>query len=358
MAGNSFGKVFTITTFGESHGPAMGVVIDGCPPGIEVNESMVQVELDKRKPGTNALMSQRKEEDKPEILSGVFEGKTLGTPIAILIRNKDAKSKDYDHLKHVYRPSHADFTWQQKYGIRDYRGGGRASARETVARVAAGAIAKALLNQSEITVQAYVSAIGSLKMAEPVMQPKRDAIENSEVRCPDSAISAKMVELINQTQKDGDSLGGQVTCLINNCPDGIGEPVFDKLQAKLSHAMMSINAVKGFEYGSGFQSIKMRGSEVNDLFETKDGKIITKTNYSGGIQGGISNGMPIFFNVAFKPVATIMQDQETVDATGKKTMVKAKGRHDVCIVPRAVPIVEAMTCLVLADLLLQQKMLG
>jgi chorismate synthase len=358
MAGNSFGKVFTVTTFGESHGPAMGVVLDGCPPGIKVNEEMIQAELDKRKPGTNALMSQRKEEDKAEILSGVFEGKTLGTPIAILIRNKDAKSKDYSHLKDVYRPSHADFSWQQKYGLRDHRGGGRASARETVARVAAGAIAKAFLNQFEIKVQAYVSAIGSLKMKQLVIQPKGDVIENSEVRCPDRNISAKMVELIRQTKKQGDTLGGQITCVISNCPAGLGEPVFDKLQARLAHAMLSINAVKGFEYGSGFGSIEKKGTEINDLFEANSGQITTQTNYSGGIQGGISNGMPIYFNVAFKPVATVMQDQETVDAAGNQQTLKGKGRHDVCVVPRAVPIVESMACLVLADSMLQQKMLG
>jgi chorismate synthase len=349
--GNSFGNLFKISTFGESHGPAIGVVIDGCPPGLSIDEDFIQAELDRRKPGQSKITTQRKEDDTFEILSGVFEGQTTGTPIAILIRNADQRSKDYTHIAESFRPSHADYTYAAKYGIRDYRGGGRSSARETAARVAAGAIAKSLLKKSGISMQAFVSQVGDLK-APHYTTLDLSHTEDNIVRCPDASTAEKMIALIDQVRLDRDTIGGIVTCVIKNTPVGLGEPVFDKLHAELGKAMLSINAVKGFEYGSGFEGITMRGSEHNDIFYKEDDKIKTKTNFSGGIQGGISNGEDIYFNVAFKPVATIMQDQSSVDTHGNEVNVSGKGRHDPCVVPRAVPIVEAMAALVLADYLL------
>ncbi len=350
MRGNSFGKLFRITTFGESHGTGIGVVIDGCPAGLEIDTDFIQAELARRKPGQSKLSTQRKESDEYRILSGVFEGKSLGTPIAIFIENQDAKSKDYSHLKDAFRPSHADFTWQEKFGFRDYRGGGRSSARETAARVAAGAIAKLLLQKAGVEISAYVSAVGSVFVDPDYQRLDLAKVEESLVRCPDIEVSVQMEEEILKARKDGDTVGGEITCVVKHCPAGWGEPVFDKLHADLAKAVMSINACKGFELGSGFGAAALMGSEHNDVFVRDEaGKIVTETNFSGGIQGGISNGMDIYFNAAFKPVATLMQDQESVDAQGKPTTIEGKGRHDPCVVPRAVPIVEAMTALVLAD---------
>jgi chorismate synthase len=352
--GNSFGKIFRITTFGESHGPAIGVVIDGCPAGLAVDEAFIQSELARRKPGQSRITTQRKEDDTVKILSGIFEGVTTGMPIAMTIENEDQRSKDYSHIATTFRPSHADYTYDAKFGVRDYRGGGRSSARETAARVAAGAVAKLLLKVSGIRIQAYVSQVGEIK-APQYTELDLGQTENNIVRCPDPATAEKMIGLIDQVRLDRDTIGGIVTCVIEHAPVGLGEPVFDKLHAELGKAMLSINAVKGFEYGSGFEGIKMRGSQHNDVFYTEGGKIRTRTNHSGGIQGGISNGEPIYFNVAFKPVATIMQDQESVDKDGKQVTVSGKGRHDPCVVPRAVPIVESMAALVVADFLLQAK---
>lgn len=357
MAGNSFGQVFRITTFGESHGAAIGAVIDGCPAGLAIDEAFIQSEMDRRRPGQSAITTQRKESDRVRILSGIYEGKTLGTPITLLIPNEDSRPGDYDQLQDAYRPSHADYTWIQKYGIRDHRGGGRSSARETAARVAAGAIAKLLLRQSDIEVQAYVSAVGTLTLGKTYESLDLSLTETNIVRCPDPDTAQQMIDLIQEARVQGDTLGGTVSCVIRRCPAGLGEPVFDKLHADLGKAMLSINAVKGFEYGSGFAGTRLRGSEHNDVFTKGDGgQITTKTNHSGGIQGGISNGMDIYFNVAFKPVATIMQDQETVNSAGEKVVLNAKGRHDPCVVPRAVPIVEAMAAIVLADHLLRARM--
>ena len=352
--GNSYGNFFRITTFGESHGPAIGVVIDGCPAGIEIDEGYIQSELDRRKPGQSRITTQRKEDDRFSILSGVFEGKTTGMPIAIVIENTDQRSKDYSHIATTFRPSHADFTYQEKYGVRDYRGGGRSSARETAARVAAGAIAKLLLLKSGITVNAFVSQVGKIR-APHYTTLDLGKTEQNIVRCPDEATAEKMIELIDSVRLDRDTIGGVVTCVVANAPVGLGEPVFDKLHAELGKAMLSINAVKGFEYGSGFEGVGMRGSEHNDEFYNDQGKIRTKSNFSGGIQGGISNGEDIYFNVAFKPVATIMKDQQSVDSDGNETTVSGKGRHDPCVVPRAVPIVEAMAALVIADFLLTKN---
>ncbi|MCS6821554.1 MAG: chorismate synthase [Microscillaceae bacterium] len=347
---NSYGRVFRISTFGESHGKAIGVVVDGCPAGLELDLAFIQHELARRKPGQSAITTQRKETDEVEILSGVFEGKTLGTPIAMLIWNEDAKSKDYSHLADVFRPSHADYTYQAKYGIRDYRGGGRSSARETAARVAAGAIAKQVLQKIGVKIWAYTSQIGKLSLEKNYQELDFSLIEQNEVRCPEPALAQAMVEYIKEIRKEGDTVGGVVSCVIQNVPVGLGEPVFDKLHAELGKAMLSINAVKGFEYGSGFEGAKMRGSQHNDIFYTDEsGKIRTKTNFSGGIQGGISNGEDIFFRVAFKPVATLMQSVKTINEKGEPTTIQGKGRHDPCVVPRAVPIVEAMAALVLVD---------
>ena len=350
--GNIFGKIFSITTFGESHGAAIGVTINGCPAGIPIDMEFIQNELARRKPGQSKIVTQRKEEDQVEILSGVFDDMTTGTPIGMVIRNKDQKSKDYGHIAEKFRPSHADYTYETKYGIRDYRGGGRSSARETAARVAAGAIAKLMLKKFGISFHAYVSQVGDLSLNKHYTELDLSQTELNDVRCPDQEIAQKMYDYIDQVRKDRDTVGGVVTGVIKGVPTGLGEPAFDKLHAELGKAMLSINAVKGFEYGSGFEGVKMRGSEHNDAFYVEDGVVKTKTNYSGGIQGGISNGQDIYFNVAFKPVATIMQDQESVDKHGKEAVVSGKGRHDPCVVPRAVPIVEAMAALVIADFLL------
>lgn len=347
--GNSFGKIFTVTTFGESHGKAIGAVIDGCPAGIILDEAIIQVDLDRRKPGQSKITTQRREADQVEILSGVFEGKTTGTPISLLIWNADAKSKDYSHIADKYRPSHADYTYQEKYGHRDYRGGGRSSARETAGRVAAGSVAKQFLKQLGIAVQAYVSQVGPIKLEKDYTQLDLSKTDSNIVRCPDNKVAEEMIAFIDETRKKRDTTGGIVTGVIKGVPVGLGEPVFDRLHATLGKAMLSINAVKGFEYGSGFAGVTMYGSEHNDAFKQIDGKIKTLTNNSGGIQGGISNGEDIYFRVAFKPVATIMQDQESIDQKGNAVTVSGKGRHDPCVVPRAVPIVEAMAALVIMD---------
>jgi chorismate synthase len=345
---NSFGTLFRITTFGESHGAGIGVVIDGCPAGVPVIPEEIAQDLSRRRPGQSKITTQRKEDDIAEILSGTFEGVSTGTPIALFIRNQNAKSKDYSHIADKFRPSHADFTYQEKYGVRDYRGGGRSSARETAARVAAGAIAKALLRTLGITVHAYVSKVGDIQ-APPYAELDLSKTEDNIVRCPDQATAEKMIALIDEVRKDRDTIGGQVSGVIKNVPAGLGEPVFNKLHATLGSAMLSINAVKGFEYGSGFAGTEMRGSSHNDIFTSSKGKVRTTTNHSGGVQGGISNGEDIYFNVAFKPVATIMKDQDSINQQGEKVTVSGKGRHDPCVVPRAVPIVEAMAALVIAD---------
>ncbi|PZW42538.1 chorismate synthase [Mesonia algae] len=349
MAGNSIGTLFQLTTFGESHGEALGGIIEGCPSGVVIDFDFIKKELKRRKPGQSKIVTQRKEADEVEFYSGIFEGKTTGTPIGFVVKNTNQKSKDYDHIKDVYRPSHADFTYDEKYGERDYRGGGRSSARETVCRVVAGAIAKLFLTDIKIT--AYTSGVGEIQLTkkDPI---DFNEIENNIVRCPNANLASKMESLITSVKKEGDSLGGIISCVIENVPTGLGEPVFDKLHANLGKAMLSINAVKGFEYGSGFEGSKMRGSEHNDAF-TSSKK--TTTNYSGGIQGGISNGMPIYFNVAFKPVATLIQKQTTINNKGETVEMQGKGRHDPCVVPRAVPIVEAMAALVLADFILLQR---
>ncbi|RZF61581.1 chorismate synthase [Sphingobacterium corticibacterium] len=358
MAGNSFGHLFKITTFGESHGKAIGVIIDGCPPNISIDEAFIQSELDKRKPGQSKITTQRKESDTAQILSGVFEGKSTGTPIAILIPNEDQRSKDYSHIADKYRPSHADYTYQQKYGIRDYRGGGRSSARETAARVAAGAIAKLYLESQGIEIFAHVSAVGTLEapnLDTTDLSSLLEIRESNIARCADPATANEMIALIDSIRKAGDTIGGKISTVVRGVPVGLGEPVFDKLHADLGKAMLSINAVHGFEYGSGFSGSEMRGSEHNDIFVKAEDQVRTRTNFSGGIQGGISNGMDIMFRTAFKPVATIMRDQETLNKAGDSTTISGKGRHDPCVVSRAIIIVEAMTALVLADHLLRFK---
>ncbi|MFO7033256.1 chorismate synthase [Limnospira fusiformis CCALA 023] len=350
--GNTFGKIFKITTFGESHGLGLGVTVEGCPAGLAIDEQYIRSEMQRRKPGQSKITTQRKEEDEIQILSGVFEGKSTGTPIGMVIMNTDQKSKDYSHISDKFRPSHADYTYFEKYGIRDYRGGGRSSARETAARVAGGAIAKMLLQHFGISIQAYVSQVGDLKLGKPYQEMELSKAEENIVRCPDAEMAEKMIAYIDEVRKSRDTVGGVITCVAKGVPAGLGEPVFDRLHAELGKAMLSINAVKGFEYGSGFQGVAMRGSQHNDAFYQEGDKVRTKTNYSGGIQGGISNGEDIYFNVAFKPVATIMQDQDSVNESGERVTVSGKGRHDPCVVPRAVPIVEAMGALVLADYLL------
>lgn len=350
MAGNTYGTIFKLSTFGESHGKAIGGVIDGCPAGIELDLNAIQRDLDRRKPGQSAIVTQRKEPDEVEFFSGIFEGKTTGTPIGFAIHNTNQKSNDYSHIKDSYRPSHADYVYDEKYGIRDYRGGGRSSARETASRVVAGAIAKQFL--APIEINAYVSAVGHIRLNTDPSKIDLSLIENNPVRCPDPAMAVEMEDYIKQIRKEGDTIGGVVSCIIKNVPVGLGEPVFDKLHAELGKAMLSINAVKGFEYGSGFEGTQMKGSAHNDLFNS-DGT--TKTNRSGGIQGGITNGMDIYFRVAFKPVATIMQNQETINSSGETVAMQGKGRHDPCVVPRAVPIVEAMAALVLADFQLLKR---
>ncbi len=353
---STYGKIFKISTFGESHGKAIGVVIDGCPAGIGFDESFIQSELDRRKPGQSRITTQRREADEFEVLSGVFEGKTTGTPIALVIHNEDQRSKDYGHIADRFRPSHADFTYSTKYGVRDYRGGGRSSARETAARVAAGALAKIALNSLNISIQAYVSQVGKMKLNKEYWELDLSKTDDNAVRCPDPETAQAMFDYIDDIRKKGDSIGGLITCVIKGTPAGWGEPVFDKLHAELGKAMLGINAVKGFEYGSGFAGIELLGSEHNDEFYTdEEDKVRTRTNHSGGVQGGISNGEDIYFKVAFKPVATIMQDQESVNEAGEKVIVSGKGRHDPCVLPRAVPIVEAMAALVLMDFCLRNR---
>ena len=352
--GNSFGKLFKLTTFGESHGEAIGGVIDGCPAGLKLDYDFIQNEVERRKPGQSHIVTQRKENDAVHFLSGIFEGITTGAPIGFMINNDNPKSKDYSHLKDTFRPSHADYTYQQKYGHRDYRGGGRSSARETACRVVAGAIAKLLLQPYNIQIFAYTSQVHHIKLNKSYAEINPHDIEKNIIRCPDEKTAQQMIEYIETIRKHGDTVGGTITCVVKNTPVGLGEPVFDKLHAELGKAMLSINAVKGFEYGAGFDSINYKGSELNDIFEHKNG-IHTKTNNSGGIQGGISNGEDIYFNVAFKPVATLMQPQQSVNAVGEEIVVEGRGRHDPCVLPRAVPIVEAMTALVMADYLLLNK---
>jgi len=360
MAGNTFGTLFKLTTFGESHGVALGGIIDGCPAGLEIDLEFVKSELQRRKPGQSHITTQRKEEDEVKFLSGIFEGKTTGHPIGFTIENTNQKSTDYEHIKDTFRPSHADYTYQEKYGIRDYRGGGRSSARETACRIVGGAIAKLYLKHLSVSIQAYVSQVGHIKLEKTYQELDLSKTEESIIRCPDAATAYKMVSYIEDIRKEGDTIGGIVSCVINGTPIGLGEPVFDKLHADLGKAMLSINAVKGFEYGEGFNSINFKGSELNDNFVSSsevenNKKITTSTNHSGGIQGGISNGQDIYFNVAFKPVATIMQDQQSVDKDGNELVVKGKGRHDPCVLPRAVPIVESMAALVIADFALRNR---
>ena len=352
---NSFGKIFKISTYGESHGKAIGVIIDGCPSGIKIEELDIQKELDRRKPGQSKITTRRKENDSVQILSGVFNGKTTGSPISLFIKNKDQKSSDYDHISKAFRPSHADYTYHKKYKNRDHRGGGRSSARETANWVAAGAIAKKILKDIGININAYVSKVGTVEIEKAYTELDLQNTETNIVRCPDKKYAEKFISIIDQARKNRDTVGGVISCVIIGCPVGIGEPIFGKLHAELGKAMLSINAVKGFEYGSGFKGSEMYGSEHNDQFEIKGDKIKTKSNYSGGIQGGISNGEDIYFNVAFKPVSTIMKDQSSVDSENNKVTVKGKGRHDPCVVPRAVPIVESMAANVLVDLYLQSK---
>jgi len=355
MSGNVLGRIFRISTYGESHGVAVGVVIDGCPAGVKIDLEAIQHDLSRRRPGQSSIVTQRKEEDRVELLSGVMEGVSTGTPISLVIYNKDQKSKDYDHIKNKFRPSHADFTYQSKYGIRDYRGGGRSSARETVARVASGAIAKEFLKGFGISIHAFVSQVGDLRLTKDIAELGYSHIEENIVRCPDPMLADQMIDLIKVVRKDGDTIGGKITCIVEGVPVGLGEPVFDKLHADLGKGMLSINAVKGFEYGSGFDSISMRGSQHNDIFRKDGDTVTTTTNYSGGVQGGISNGMPITCNIAFKPVATLMKDQASVNKEGEEVVVTGKGRHDPCVVPRAVPIVEAMAALIIADHLLRSR---
>ena len=352
MAGNTFGKLLKLTTFGESHGTAIGGIIEGCPAGIFLDFEKITLEMDRRKPGQSKIVSQRKESDTVQFLSGIFEGKTTGTPIGFIISNENKKSEDYSHLKENYRPSHADYVYEKKYGIHDYRGGGRSSARETASRVVGGAIAKQII--SNIKINAFVSSVGDVFIDKPYQDLDFSLIETNIVRCPDSETAAKMEQLITQVKKEGDTIGGTITCVIQNVPIGLGEPVFDKLHAELGKAMLSINAVKGFEFGSGFCGATMTGSQHNDLYN-EDGT--TKTNLSGGIQGGISNGMDIYFRVAFKPVATLLQKQEVLTNNAEVIEQQGKGRHDPCVVPRAVPIVEAMAALVIADYYLLDKII-
>lgn len=353
---NTIGTLFRLTSFGESHGAAIGGVIDGMPAGIEVDVAFIQSELARRKPGQSNLTTARKEADEVELLSGIFEGRTTGTPIGFLVRNTNQHSQDYEEMRSVYRPSHADFTYEQKYGIRDHRGGGRSSARETISRVVAGAFAKLALRQLGITVQAYTQQVGNIVLPGSYLDYDLDKTEQNPVRCPDEKVAEQMSRLILQVKSEGDTIGGVIACVVKGCPVGLGEPVFGKLQAQLGAAMLSINAVKGFEYGLGFAGASGRGSEQNDVF-VPDGKggITTRTNNSGGIQGGISNGQDIYFRVAFKPVATLLQEQETVDIHGKATTLTARGRHDACVLPRAVPVVEAMAAITILDAYLLSK---
>ncbi len=355
--GNSFGNIFKLTSFGESHGSSIGGIIDGCPSGLSIDLNFIQEELDRRRPGQSKITTSRIEGDKVVFISGIFEGKTTGTPIGFTISNNNFKSEDYDKIKNVFRPSHADFTYQEKYGLRDYRGGGRSSARETACRVVAGAVAKLILKTYKIEISAYVLSVGNIFANEDNLS--FDNITNSKetniVSCPDKNAALKMIDFISEIKKKGNTVGGQIKCHVKGVPLGIGEPVFDKLHADLGKAMLSINAVKGFEYGSGFEGSKMLGSDHNDEFESINGKVSTKTNFSGGIQGGLSNGEEIYFKVAFKPVATILTKQNSVDKEKNNIKIKAEGRHDPCVVPRAVPIVESMTAMVIVDHLLRNR---
>lgn len=352
---NSFGNIFCFTSFGESHGKGIGGVIDGFPAGIEIDMDFIQSELDRRKPGQSAITTTRKEADKVEFLSGIFEGKSTGCPIGFMVWNENQRSNDYDNIKGVYRPSHADYTYRAKYGIRDYRGGGRSSARETISRVVAGALAKIALKQLGIRITAYTSQVGAIRLEENYTAYDLDTIENNMVRCPDQEKAKEMESLIAQIKAKGDTIGGVITCVIKGCPIGLGQPVFGKLHAALGNAMLSINAVKGFEYGEGFKGLKMKGSEQNDVFYNNAGRIDTRTNHSGGIQGGISNGQDIYFRTLFKPVATVLMEQQTVNIDGIDTSMKARGRHDACVLPRAVPIVEAMAAITILDYYLIDK---
>jgi len=353
---NTFGTIFRLTSFGESHGEAIGGIIDGCPAGIVISDEFIQNELNRRKPGQSSITTSRSEADKVEFLSGIYEEKTTGTPIGFTVKNLNQHSSDYDTLKNVYRPSHADFTYQSKYGLRDYRGGGRSSARETIARVVGGAIAKIALQKLKIKITAYTSQVGSIRLERPYTELDFKTIDDTPIRCPDKLLAEKMIRYIEQIKEEGDTIGGVITCVCEGVPAGLGEPVFGKLHAALGSAMLSINAVKGFEYGLGFDIVQHKGSEINDSFYRRlDGKIGTKTNFSGGIQGGISTGEPIYFRVAFKPVATVMKEQKTVDERGKSVMLHSSGRHDPCVLPRAVPIVEAMAAMVILDYYLLNK---
>lgn len=352
---NSFGNIFRLTTFGESHGAGIGGIIDGCPAGLTIDIDFVQSELDRRKPGQSKITTQRKESDSVEFFSGIFEGQTTGTPIGFLVRNQDQHSNDYNNLKDVFRPSHADYTYIQKYGVRDHRGGGRSSARETIARVVGGAIAKQLLSQLNISIQAYVSSVGTISLEKPYQELDLTRTEENIIRCPDAETAEKMIARVEQAGKDHDTVGGTISCVIKGVPAGWGVPVFNKLHADLGFAMLGINAVKGFEYGSGFEGTKLSGSEHNDIFVNENGTVKTVTNHSGGIQGGISNGQDIYFSVAFKPIATLLKEQKTIDKDLNETTINPKGRHDACVLPRAVPIVESMAALVLADHFMMSK---
>lgn len=347
---NTLGKLFTFTSFGESHGRGIGGIVDGCPAGIEIDETFIQNELNRRRPGQSDISTPRKEGDKVEFLSGIFEGKSTGTPIAFIIWNENQHSSDYDHLKEVYRPSHADFTYQQKYGIRDHRGGGRSSARETASRVVAGAIAKLALKKMGVEITAFTSQVGHIAMQQSLETADLSLIESNVVRCPEQVTAEKMIDYIKQLKEEGDSIGGIISCIIKGVPVGWGEPIFDKMQSRLAQSMLSINATHGFDYGRGFEGVSLKGSEMNDPFVKENDKVTTRTNNSGGIQGGISNGQDIYFRVLFKPVATISKKQETLDIHSNEVQLEARGRHDPCVLPRAVPIVEAMAALTLIDL--------
>lgn len=356
MAGNSFGNFFKLTSFGESHGKAVGGVIEGVMPGLDIDLDFIQHELNRRRPGQSAITTPRDEKDKVEILSGILDGKATGTPIGFVIWNADQRSKDYGNIKDVYRPSHADYTYQQKYGIRDHRGGGRSSARETIARVVAGAIAKLILKKYGVEINAYTSQVGSIKLEKSYAEMDLSKAETNIVRCPDEEVAEKMIEYIDQVRQDKDSVGGVITCVVKNSPVGLGEPVFDKFHARMGKAMLGINAVKGFEYGMGFKATEMKGSEHNDEFVMEGDEVRTKTNRSGGVQGGITNGEDIYMNVAFKPIATILKEQNTVNKQGEEIVSTVKGRHDPCVLPRAVPIVEAMAAMVMVDMIYLNKM--
>ena len=355
MAGNSFGHIFRLTTFGESHGIAVGGIIDGMPSGVEIDMNFIQSELDRRKPGQSRVSTPRKEDDELRVLSGVINSRSTGTPIAFEVLNTNQHSNDYDNIVDIFRPSHADYTYIEKYGIRDHRGGGRSSARETISRVAGGAFAKLVLQKYGIKIRAYTSSVGPLSLDKPYTSYNLDTVDDNIVRCPDAAMASKMIDYIDSVRTELDSVGGVITCVISGVAPGLGDPCFDKLHALLAHAMMSINAVKGFEYGSGFEGSKMRGSEHNDIFFTQDGRVRTRTNYSGGIQGGISNGEDIYMRIAFKPTATILREQMTINARHEEVVTQVKGRHDPCVVPRAVPIVEAMAAMVILDAMLMQE---